>query len=97
MAPYPIVNRNDRPLATAGHRQLPDFYMEDFSVIGFRVNDCDHAVRVLDQHAFALRRSNGSITVEINRASQMHEAMKLLNDNGLQCELADVAEGIYQG
>ena len=97
MAQFPIVKKNDRPVATAGHRPLPDFYMEDFSVMGFRVNDCDHAARILNRHAFALKRSNGSIEVDIKDASRMHAAMQLLNEHGLGCELADIAEGIYQG
>jgi len=72
-------------------------YMEDFSVIGLRVDDCDHAVRILDQYRFDLKRADGSIEVYVDQASRMHEVMQLLENNGLGCELADVAEGIYQG
>ena len=97
MAYYPIVQKNDRPVATTGHRLLPTFYMEDFSVVGFRVNDCDHAIRILDRHAFSLKREGGSIEVDIAWASQMHDVMQLLNGNGLECEIADIAEGMYQG
>jgi hypothetical protein len=97
MAYYPIVQKNDRPVATSGHRLLPIFYMEDFSVVGFRVNDCDHATRVLDRHAFSLKRAGGCIEVDIARSSQMLDVMQLLNGNGLECEIADIAEGIYQG
>ena len=97
MAYYPIVQKNDRPVATPGHRLLPTFYMEDFSVLGFRVNDCGRAIRVLDRHAFSLKRAGGSIEVDIARASQMHDVLQLLNGNGLECEIADIAEGMYQG
>ena len=100
MAYYPIVQKNDRPVATSGHRLLPTFYMQGFSVIGFRVNDCDHAIRFLDQSAFVLKRANGSIKVNINSASQIREVMQLLNSYGLECEIADIAdiaEGMYQG
>ncbi len=97
MAYYPIVQKNDRPAETSGHRQLPTFYMEDFSVMGFRVNDCGHAIRVLDRHAFSLKRAGGSIEVDITGVSQMHEVMQLLNGDGLECEIADIAEGMYQG
>ncbi len=97
MAYYPIVQKNDRPVATSGHRQLPAFYMEDFSVIGFRVNDCGHAIRVLDRHSFSLKRAGGSIEVDIAEVSQMHDVMQLLNGDGLECEIADIAEGMYQG
>lgn len=97
MAYYPIVQKNDRPVATPGHRLLPTFYMEDFSVLGFRVNDCGRAIRVLDRHAFSLKRAGGSIEVDIAGASQMHDVMQLLNGDGLECEIADIAEGMYQG
>ncbi|MDX2452462.1 hypothetical protein [Desulfosarcina sp.] len=97
MAYYPIIQKNERQVATSGHRLLPIFYMEDFSVLGFRVNDCGHAIRVLDRHAFVLKRANGSIEVNIDRASQIREVMQLLNGSGLECEIADIAEGMYQG
>ena len=97
MAYYPIVQKNDRPLAASGHRTLPTFYMQDFSVLGFRVDDCDLAILVLDRHAFSMKRTGVSIEIDISGASQMHDVMQLLKDNGLECEIADIAEGMYQG
>jgi hypothetical protein len=97
MAHYPIVEKNDRPVALAGIRQLPAFYMEDFSVLGFRVNDCDRAVRILDRHAFTLKRTGEGVEVDVQPAARIQEVMQLLKENGLECEIADVAEGIYQG
>ena len=97
MAYYPIVQKNKRPVAAPGHRLLPTFYMGDFSVVGFRVNDCDHAIRILDRHAFPLRRADGCIEVGIKGASQMNDIMELLDANGLECEMADIAGGMYQG
>ena len=97
MAYYPIVQKNDRPLTASGHRTLPTFYRRDFSVLGIRVSDCDRAIRVLDGHPFSMKRAGGSIEIDISGASQMHDVMQLLNDNGLECEIADIAEGMYQG
>jgi hypothetical protein len=97
MAYYPIVRKTDRPEPITGQRPLPTFYMEDFSVVGFRVNDCDHAIRVLDRHAYSLKRAGGNTEVAIQRVSQLHDVVQLLNGNGLQCEIADIAEGMYQG
>ena len=97
MAYYPIVQKNSRQVSTAGLRLLPTFYMGDFSVIGFRVNDCDLAIRVLGQHPFALNQADGSIEVGIESASQMHEVMLLLNKNGFECEIVDISEEMYQG
>lgn len=97
MAYYPLVGKNDRPVATTGHRSLPTFYMEDFSIVGFRVNDCDQAVQILDRHAFPLKQTDGCIAVDIAQASHVLDVMQLLNGNGLECEMADIAEGMYQG
>jgi hypothetical protein len=97
MAYYPIVRKHDRPAAAAGHQLLPTFYMNDFSVIGLRVKDCERAVRMLDQHAFSLKQVEGTLLVKIETASRMHRAMQLLNAEGLECEIADIAETMYQG
>ncbi len=97
MAYFPIVRKTDRPGPTIGGRPLPTFYMGDFSVVAFRVNDCDHAIRLLGRHAYSLKRADGNTAVKIERASQVHEVMQLLNGNGLECEIADIAEGMYQG
>ncbi len=97
MAYYPIVQKNDPPTDTMDRQQLPGFYMHDFSVLGFRVNDCGQAVQVLDRHAFVVRRDKGSLAVDIETATRMQAVMQLLEDNGLECEIADVAEGLYQG
>lgn len=97
MTYYPIVQNNDRPDAAPGNRPLPAFYMGDFCVVGFRVNDCDQAVRILDRHAFPLKRAGGSLEVDIEGAAAMHDVVSLLNANGLECEMADLAGGMYQG
>lgn len=97
MAYYPIVQKSDRSAASVGHRVLPTFYMEDFSVIGLRVKDGNQAVRMLDENAFSLMRADGNVMVSIETVSQMNDVVHLLNANGMQCELADIADKMYQG
>ena len=97
MACYPIVSRNQQQMAALGQHELPDFYMEDFSVLGLCVDDCERAAVLLDRHQFALRQTHGSLAVDIQDASQASAAIALLNENGMACELADVAQGMYQG
>jgi hypothetical protein len=97
MAYYPIVNRNQHQNGWSGHLQLPDFYMEDFSVVGLCVNDCDMAATILQRHQFVLKPANDAMTVNIENAFQAITAVGLLNENGVACELADVAQGMYQG
>jgi len=97
MAYYPIVNRNQQATTLLDQRNLPDFYMEDFSVLGLCVNDCNRAAAILEQHQFTVSQSNGAVAVAVNEAAQVAKAVGLLKENGLACEVADVAEGIYQG
>ena len=97
MAYFPIVRRKHQNTEPLNHRPLPTFYMEDFSVIGFQVNDCDQAMQILDQHAFTVRRMDGSREVDIETAARMQAVMQVLKDNGLECEITDIAEGMYQG
>lgn len=97
MAYYPIIQKNDLSVTTAGHLQLPIFYMEDFSVLGLRVKDCNQAARMLDRNSFSLKRAGGNIMINIVTASRMNEVIQLLNANGMECEIADIAEGMYQG
>ena len=66
-------------------------------MLGLKVSDFNQAVSMLDRNAFSLKRAGGNTMVNIETASQMHEVMHLLNANGLECEIADVAEGMYQG
>jgi len=97
MAYYPIVCKNQQLNGLEDYLNLPDFYMEDFSVLGLCVDNCDRATAILQRHQFTLKPSNGSMTVAIKDASQAIAAVGLLNENGLTCELADVAQGMYQG
>ena len=97
MAYFPILQKNSTFLFGTHHRQMPKFYMEDFSILGFQVSDCDRAIRILDQHHIPLKRAQDAIEVGIEDPSHMHEIMQLFKDGGLECEIADVAQGMYQG
>ena len=97
MTYVPIVHTKGSLAAGSLSGRLPTFYMEDFSVLGLRVNDCDQAMRILDRHAFAVRRIEGNAAVNIGTAVQMQAVVQLLTDNGLDCEIGDLVEGIYQG
>jgi hypothetical protein len=97
MAYFPIVQKHGRIPVTTLYRKLPEFYMEDFSILGFKVSDCDIAIRILDNHQYPLKQEEEGIEVELNGPSHMHDVLQLLRGNGLECEIADVAEEMYQG
>lgn len=97
MAYYPIMRKHDRLEGAIDQRKMPTFYMQDYTVLGFRVDDCDQVLEILDRHAFTVSREKGSKGVDIESAERIRTLMQLLEDNGLSCEIADIAEGIYQG
>ena len=95
---YPIVQKNSTAAASCGYRRrLPTFYMEDFSVIGLRVSDRARAIEILARHAYPIHRANDNLEIGIASPPEMMSAVRLLNENGLRCELADIAEDMYQG
>ncbi len=76
---------------------LPPFYMNDYSVMGLRVNDCAATFRLLAAHRYALSERQGCRGVAIHAAAEIPAIIDLLARNGLSGEVTDVAEQIYQG
>lgn len=97
MGYYPIVNRNQKQMEGLDHTGLPKAYMEDFSVLGFRVNDCERALAILDKTSFKVKQSHGCTLLEIEDSARIREVIHVLQANGLACEVTDVAQGMYQG
>ena len=97
MTHVPIIRKKDPSADAIELSHLPTFYMADFSVLGFRVNDCERALRILDRHAFVIKRDQGSASVKIETVVRMQAVMQVLRDNGVDCEVADIAESMYQG
>lgn len=94
---YPIVEKRACQREGGECRALPLFYMADYSVLGFRVSDCEQAARVLDLHAYPLKHEATGIEVALDAWSRLKDVVELLTGNGVACEIADIAEGIYQG
>ena len=76
---------------------LPVFYMNDFTRLGLRVHPCDEALRVLEKNRYDLIQDDDGFHVAIERAAQVPILVRLLNGHGIRCEIADVADQVYQG
>lgn len=76
---------------------LPVFYMNDYSVMGLRVSDCAAALALLVDRRYTVIDRQGGRGVAIRSAADIQRIVGLLAKNGLDAELADVAEQIYQG
>lgn len=97
MGYYPIVSRHQKQMEGQHHHRLPKSYMEDFSIIGFRVDDCERAIGILDGSSFDLEQRHGRTLLKIENAARIEAVIQLLRDIGLACEVAYVAQGMYQG
>jgi hypothetical protein len=97
MIHYPIVQKGECANPAATICALPDFYMQDFSIVGLRVNNCNRAEEVLTQKGVPLEKKDQRLAVSVEKAAQILKVVHLLNTNGVTCDIADVADGIYQG
>jgi hypothetical protein len=78
-------------------RPLPIFYMSDYSVLGLLVDQLEEAVRVLGENRFSVFEEAGDLELAMNHPNQLPEIVRLLGNNGIGSEIADVVSGIYQG
>ncbi|MGD9330505.1 MAG: hypothetical protein PVJ53_04285 [Desulfobacterales bacterium] len=100
MATLPLIPKEGRHQGRWHHTQrdrLPAFYMNDFTRLGLRVHPCDQALQVLEQHRYGLSRHQDGYRVAVEGAAQLQSIVRLLENNGVVCEMADVADQIYQG
>ena len=78
-------------------RSLPLCYMSDYSVMGIVVDAVEECVQVLEVNEFAILRDALNVEVILAENSEAYRLMATLREHGLGCEIADVAEEIYQG
>ncbi len=101
MGRYPIVT-NPHMTDTAetfviASSRLPAFYMSDFSVLGLHVSRCGDATVILEENEFQIIRTAAGAEVILENPGQVRLAVDILNARGIGCELADVAQTLYQG
>jgi hypothetical protein len=100
MAKWPLIGRQD---AVQGHgphglcEDLPLFYMNDYSCLGLRVASCGDARRVLAEERFRVVEDDVGRHVVLANAAEVQAAVALLNRRGVACDIADLADQIYQG
>jgi len=97
MINYPIIQKGECTNKFATDNILPNFYMEDFSILGLRVDNCSQAEKVLSGEGFSIDRQNNALTITFEKAAKLENVIKLLNKHGVECEIADIADGMYQG
>ena len=97
MVTLPVMQQGRSVPVCPPNDELPDFYMEDYSVLGLLVTNLDRAHRVLAGQQFAVHQSPDHLKVKIDRTNQLPEIVNLLNQNGIDCAVADIVDQVYQG
>ncbi len=97
MRAIPVLQQGSRAPVCLSNESLPVFYMNDYSVLGLQVSDLDLAYQVLADQHIAIKRKTDHLEIRIERTGQMPEIVSLLDLNGINCGITDIADQIYQG
>jgi hypothetical protein len=76
--------------------RLPDFYMEDFSIQGLVVQQYGDARDLLLRAGYTILDKRVSSDIIIDHAKELEPIRSLLENNGIQVELSDIADTMYQ-
>jgi hypothetical protein len=71
--------------------------MEDFSLMGLKVQPLKGALRVLEAAGARVHNGPAGPELEMASAADLPGLMAKLREEGVGCEIADIAEAIYQG
>lgn len=97
MGTLPVLQQGSRAQVCLSNESLPAFYMNDYSVLGLLVANLDMVYQVLVARQIAVARKPDHLEIRIERAGQMPQIVNLLQQNGIDCGIADIADQIYQG
>ena len=100
MAKWLLISRQGVVQGNGPHslrEGLPLFYMNDYSRLGLRVTSCEGARQVLAENRFGVVEDAEGSHVVLANAGEVQAAVALLNRRGVACEVADLADQIYQG
>lgn len=77
-------------------QKLPEKYMEDFTLLGFVVDQLDRSVSLLESAGYHVEKEKGGAEIRLEAHSQLTEISSLFRDNRIQHSFGDIAESIYQ-
>ena len=97
MGTLPILDRCNDCNSELSSESLPAFYMEDYSVIGLRVDGLDASLQILKEGNFQVNSVSNRFEITIDNAGQIPKIVSLLGRHGIDGELSDIIEQVYQG
>jgi hypothetical protein len=77
--------------------ELPHSYMSDYSVLGILVNRVQEIIGLLEENDFTLIKNHTPVQVVFDDLPHMRELFRVLEKHGIQFEISDVLDQIYQG
>ena len=97
MMALPVLEQGREVSLCLSNGDLPEFYMNDYSVMGLLVASLDRAHQVLADKDFAVYKKADHLEVDVHRADQLSEIVNLLSQNGIDCGVSDIVDQVYQG
>lgn len=97
MGVLPILQKNSKPQAWLGNKNLPANYMSDYSVMGLVVGRLDAALRILKEKKFEVQKKADGFEITIDGAGRMAEIFSLFQQNSIDYAVADIVDQVYQG
>lgn len=100
MKPIRMVARGDSPDRGSGvveSERMPRAYMEDYSVLGLVVDRIEASRRILAARNFPSETDRCGVRLPVGDASDIAAIVRILRDNGISCDIGDLADTIYQG
>jgi hypothetical protein len=71
--------------------------MSEHSVMGILVREFDETTLILEQQKWPTAKTEAGIEVYVEDAAQMEEIFRGLKEFGLDYEIADILQQVYQG
>lgn len=97
MLRLPIIQRESDATICLPDNLLPSFYMEDYTVMGLRVENVDAAVRWLEKSGIRLLKTPNYSELFIEKRNQIPHIIQFLNEKGIACTISDIVDHVYQG
>ena len=97
MAIFPILPADIKSRAIyLNSRTLPVDYMEDFSLMGFVVDNYKEACALLLAAGYPLSQHQYGSDLVVERPAKILEISTLLMSNNINCTFSDIADTLYQ-
>jgi hypothetical protein len=79
------------------NKSLPTDYMSDYSVLGLTVSRFQEATRILEKNNYSVTKRSAGIEVSIDNAAHIQKIIRTLGKHGLDWEIKDIVDQVYQG